>query len=893
MKVLDENQYRAQGSTSVIAGAIVDGADPNGSYDIDVLNNSYGWSNYDYTFRSAIIYTAKKNRVFVAAKGNDNNNELHYPADYYGSWVISVGATDQSGYRATWGSNYGSNYGNGIDVVAPGKVIYTTNPSYTTDAMQGAFPENYGNHIGTSFAAPQVSGLASLILSQNSSLHPEDVQGIIRSSVDDKGDPGYDDDYGEGRINAGRAMWYLNEGNLVNHTVSGGSTHSSTDPYTQGFYGYYYYIAKRYDVRKTITLPQSNDKTYFWPRGANATTGWTIDNPVNEEIGFCEVIDQTSTIATLRTYVYELWSWPSAGTYYGFYPCPPGNVNFAYTTLTSPHITTSGTLTSDETWFNPQGNSSINITGNVTVPAGKTLTILPGTKIKTSSGKGIIINGTLNAVGTSETPIVFESSSGSWGGIDLISSSSSVLEYCEIIDAYHGIYIYNGYPHIAQCYIHDNTYGSYVNYLADPVFYYNTFSDNAYGIKCYNSDAHFGEPHQVPSGTPNPGYNDIIDNNYGLFATQNSYVFFGMDVATQAMGGYNSLDENSTIDILATSSSSVSAEYNWWGLDGPDCYDDGTSYIYTYNALSQDPNGGSALAKISSSAGDENTFNPNEIDENNPEELLHLARYNKNLGLYKEALDISEKIINNYPETNYAVKAMLLIYSISRRSNIINIENYCQEKINTKESSAQVKLVSYEILISKYMLDKKNELAKARCNDILNNYQSAESEKYALFNLFLMSYQDESKSAEATEYKSELEEIYPDDPLTLKAKSLSGENVDWSLAKEAINNPSNETTESLIPSEYALHPAYPNPFNPSTTLSFDLPEASKVNLEIYNIQGQKVWSSPQNNIEFSAGNHSVVWKGVNSHGSLLPSGMYFVHFGSGKYHSSQKLLLLK
>jgi hypothetical protein len=46
--------------------------------------------------------------------------------------------------------------------------------------------------------------------------------------------------------------------------------------------------------------------------------------------------------------------------------------------------------------------------------------------------------------------------------------------------------------------------------------------------------------------------------------------------------------------------------------------------------------------------------------------------------------------------------------------------------------------------------------------------------------------------------------------------------------------------EILLPESYALYPAYPNPFNPVTTLSYDLPEKSDVTLAIFNIQGQEI-----------------------------------------------------
>ena len=89
-----------------------------------------------------------------------------------------------------------------------------------------------------------------------------------------------------------------------------------------------------------------------------------------------------------------------------------------------------------------------------------------------------------------------------------------------------------------------------------------------------------------------------------------------------------------------------------------------------------------------------------------------------------------------------------------------------------------------------------------------------------------------------------------------------------------------------LPKSFSLSAAYPNPFNPTTTLSFALPIKSDVTLSIYNLQGREVISLVDQNME--AGYHSVVWN-ADAHAS----GMYFVKMIAGKYFSTQKLMLIK
>ena len=89
-----------------------------------------------------------------------------------------------------------------------------------------------------------------------------------------------------------------------------------------------------------------------------------------------------------------------------------------------------------------------------------------------------------------------------------------------------------------------------------------------------------------------------------------------------------------------------------------------------------------------------------------------------------------------------------------------------------------------------------------------------------------------------------------------------------------------------IPNEYALYQAYPNPFNPTTTLSFALTIESEVSITVYNLQGREVISLVNGNME--AGYHSVVWNA-----DAQASGVYFVKMVAGEFVNTQKLMLVK
>jgi hypothetical protein len=88
------------------------------------------------------------------------------------------------------------------------------------------------------------------------------------------------------------------------------------------------------------------------------------------------------------------------------------------------------------------------------------------------------------------------------------------------------------------------------------------------------------------------------------------------------------------------------------------------------------------------------------------------------------------------------------------------------------------------------------------------------------------------------------------------------------------------------PEKFGLDSAYPNPFNPTTTISFGLEFDSEVSIQIYNLQGRVVETLVSEYMR--AGYHSVTWNADN-----FSSGVYFVKMATGDYVSTQKLLLVK
>lgn len=90
---------------------------------------------------------------------------------------------------------------------------------------------------------------------------------------------------------------------------------------------------------------------------------------------------------------------------------------------------------------------------------------------------------------------------------------------------------------------------------------------------------------------------------------------------------------------------------------------------------------------------------------------------------------------------------------------------------------------------------------------------------------------------------------------------------------------------------FQLYPAYPNPFNPETTIRYVLPGSVDVNIAIYNLLGQRVRLLENNTMQ--AGSHSVHWDGRDEAGNVQTSGIYLCRIQAGEYRRSIKLTLIK
>ncbi len=121
--------------------------------------------------------------------------------------------------------------------------------------------------------------------------------------------------------------------------------------------------------------------------------------------------------------------------------------------------------------------------------------------------------------------------------------------------------------------------------------------------------------------------------------------------------------------------------------------------------------------------------------------------------------------------------------------------------------------------------------------------------------------------------------------------SVTGWNmVPW-LATAAVVTGATPVFDAVLPSQPVLHGNYPNPFNPSTQIVFELPAAQNVRLTVYDIRGREVNQLVAGSLD--AGVHQIAWQGRDSQGQAAPSGIYLYRLETASGSQAGQMVLSK
>ena len=595
-------------------------------------------------------------------------------------------------------------------------------------------------------------------------------------------------------------------------------------------------------------------------------------------------------------------------------------------------------------------SGTVNMNQNFTVNSGTTLKILSGTNISFASGTSLIVNGTLNAEGTSSQPITFTSTGGAWGGILFQANSQGCsLNYCNISHATYGVYAVNSgglytfhvEPTIQNCTITNNSYGIYYDncgIISSNPIQYNTISNNSAhgiylntswpqsitgniisgnggdgismnncngniigntisnnwgnGIYCYNHSApqirnnvfrlngwgvhcDYYSPANLGSSFTDYGHNVFHESNASIMATGLSNVIAG-DYAGYGLNSFYS--DQLVMNHLWIDNSIVEADYDYWeGMGFPDAYIiNGGRLDYT-TVLNYDPNAGmgkivasnspatnssSKITGLKSGACDTSAFLDADLRRcldamlnGKYEEAIH--QYSR---IYKKEKDPVKK--------QYILTQIATCYSRANKNNFVKFLN--SDVLPNLSKDDRLYATTLELENFFLIQDGKYDPAIANFDTLTSRFtRDTATVKHALFGLWSLYFHDLKNAEKAKGYLDELKAKFPKDDLTRHAKLLVGEVDSVIFNNRTIpKDKKEEVTASAMPEKYALQANYPNPFNPTTNISYQLPATSQVSIKVYDMLGREIATLVNGMKE--PGYYSVTFDG-----SRLSSGIYF------------------
>ncbi|MBO8152980.1 MAG: T9SS type A sorting domain-containing protein, partial [Candidatus Marinimicrobia bacterium] len=573
------------------------------------------------------------------------------------------------------------------------------------------------------------------------------------------------------------------------------------------------------------------------------------------------------------------------------------------------------------------------------VPGGITLE-LKGCNMKFDSGVWLKVLGALKADNSTFTRL----GGSNWKGIRFYDSavdSSCVIENSTISYADYGVYTFLSNPRIRNNTITNCTYGVYLNrsvasvtgneisscvrgvygyrancakivnnlittgtssisglrfYDSEPEVYNNTIQ----GTFTYLLDAdHYSRPTAIgPESQDYQGYNRMIGGSGAtIYAHDHSEVVFGSGFieSTEGYAGYNTIyldiQTDRIANVHAEGYSSVVAQHNWWGAYPPEgFFADGTSSIDHRDPLRSDPGGGSNLGKPAGNllAGALNVNTYASTGKDILRVLLSEADwYWQNL-CYRKAMERYKAALESCPDSPYAPMMLLRVAFAWRSLKEKGLEEFLSQFV--RSGNKVLSTEAMELLIGENIRHGEIKKAIERAEYVISDNPGTEAEYKALFTLFNLYLNDLEDREKAEEILARMKMKYPDYPLTQMAQFDIGEPVEWKFPKPGEFGES-PGVAGISPSSYWLGEGHPNPFNPTITIDFYLPEEAFVTLSIYDMLGREVRRLIDSRL--GPGYNRVTWDGHGDSGEVLPNGVYICVFRSGGFKACRKMILLK
>ncbi|HSD62790.1 MAG TPA: T9SS type A sorting domain-containing protein [Ignavibacteriaceae bacterium] len=250
---------------------------------------------------------------------------------------------------------------------------------------------------------------------------------------------------------------------------------------------------------------------------------------------------------------------------------------------------------------------------------------------------------------------------------------------------------------------------------------------------------------------------------------------------------------------------------------------------------------------------------------------------------YPSADAIYNSIITLSPGDTSSEVAYLELYRSARLQNsdstaLASLRDLFNTNLESMADSGMIKIVSQLALLT--LVDERQYInAINGFADIINQNPDSEEAMFAEIDAMTTSLLAQNGN-DTTLGKSMYKKYLVKGPREMQQRLNE-------LIKSRFGAEGNKTTKEFIPTEYSLYNNYPNPFNPTTTIRFDLPERTNVELSVYNILGQKVKTLVASETKIP-GRYEVSFNG-----NSLASGVYIYRLTTQNYSQTKKMLLIK